>query len=156
MHEAYTSAKILDLPKALSIESIFRYCLETVCFIKISPNHFNTISQIIPSRPTLSAFHLIFPVFSYGDNLFIGTAQGSLLQYTVATRPGGPPDVQILRANKNFSRRPITQISVVPEDEILVTIKEGVVSVHDISETHISLSFVYKVTFISPVLQTWP
>ena len=89
------------------------------------------------------ASHLIFPVFSYGDNLFIGTAQGCLLQYTVATRPGGPPDVQFLRANKNFSRQPITQISVVPEDEILVTIREGMVSVHDISETHIiSFSFV--------------
>ena len=39
-----------------------------------------------------------------------------------------------LRSNKNFSRKPITQIRVVPEDSILVTIKEGVISVHDIGE----------------------
>ena len=44
--------------------------------------------------------------------------------------------MQLLRSNKNFSKKPVTQISVVPEDEILVTIREGCVSVHDISETN--------------------
>jgi len=104
MHEAYTSANILNLPKALSIESIF----------------------------------------SYGDNLFIGTAQGSILHYGVVKRPGQSPDVQLLRSNKNFSRKPVTQISVVPEDEILVTIREGCVSVHDISPAVTNFPFIFK------------
>ena len=72
-------------------------------------------------------------------------------------RPGQIPDVQLLRSNKNFSKKPVTQISVVPEDEILVTIREGCVSVHDISET----KYVRKVEmtvfcFADPAVTNFP
>ena len=61
-------------------------------------------------------------------------------------RPGAPPEVQLLRSNKNFSKRPVTQINVVPEDQILVTITEGMVSVHDIGETLFAQSGEVKLT----------
>ena len=38
MHEAYTSANILNLPKALSIESIFRYRFIILRFFTLFPN----------------------------------------------------------------------------------------------------------------------
>ena len=119
--------------------------------VDLSPNLPISFSWIIPKTPisygTLPCFH--FPVFSYGDNLFIGLAQGSLLQYGVVMRPGAPPEVQLLRSNKNFSRHPVTQIHVVPEEQILVTITNGMVSVHDIGETSETLfeqSWEFKMT----------
>ena len=121
--------------------------------VEISPNQPKSFSWIIPKTPisfsygTLPCFH--FPVFSYGDNLFIGLAQGSLLQYGVVMRPGAPPEVQLLRSNKNFSRHPVTQIHVVPEEQILVTITNGMVSVHDIGETLLAQSGEVKLMTIS-------
>lgn len=56
-----------------------------------------------------------------GDNLLVGTRQGHLLMYKVATRYGDSKhEVQLLRYNKNFSKKPIQQLEVVPEYEILV------------------------------------
>jgi len=69
---------------------------------------------------------------SSGDHLFVGTKEGHLLMYGVVVRPGQEPEVQLLRSNKYFSKKPILQLAVVPEYSILVALKEGVVSVHDI------------------------
>lgn len=56
-----------------------------------------------------------------GDNLLVGTRQGHLLMYKVTTRYGDSKhEVQLLRYNKNFSKKPIQQLEVVPEYEILV------------------------------------
>lgn len=51
----------------------------------------------------------------------MGTRQGHLLMYKVTTRYGDSKhEVQLLRYNKNFSKKPIQQLEVVPEYEILV------------------------------------
>eukprot|EP00092_Neocalanus_flemingeri_P080994 GFUD01101091.1.p1 GENE.GFUD01101091.1~~GFUD01101091.1.p1 ORF type:complete len:856 (+),score=262.22 GFUD01101091.1:72-2639(+) len=71
-------------------------------------------------------------ICSAGDNLFVGTKEGHLLMYGVVVRPGLEPEVQLLRSNKYFSKKPILKLAVVPEYSILVALKEGVVSVHDI------------------------
>ena len=52
--------------------------------------------------------------------------------YGVGLRPGQEQEVQLLRSNKYFSKKPILQVSVVPEFSILVALKEGMISVHDI------------------------
>jgi len=67
-----------------------------------------------------------------GDQLFVGTKEGHLLMYGVNIRSGLESEVQLLRSNKYFSKKPILQLAVVPEISILVALKEGVVSVHDI------------------------
>ena len=55
----------------------------------------------------------------------VGTKQGHLLVYTVHQIPGlGEPrfEVTLERSNKSFARKPITQLEVVPEYHILVSI----------------------------------
>jgi len=44
----------------------------------------------------------------------------------------GDPSVQLLRSNKYFSKKPILQLSVVPEYSILVALTDNIISVHDI------------------------
>ena len=64
--------------------------------------------------------------------MFVGTREGHLLMYGVGVRSGHDHEVQLLRSNKYFSKKPILQLAVVPEYSILVALKEGIVSVHDI------------------------
>jgi len=72
-------------------------------------------------------------ITSAGDQLFVGTKDGHLLMYGVTRKPGGSDhNVQLLRSNKYFSKKAIMQLAVVPEYSILVALKEGMVSVHDI------------------------
>jgi hypothetical protein len=57
------------------------------------------------------------------DNLLVGTRQGHLLMYSVACRYGDQkPEVQLLRYNKNFSKKPVQQLAVVPEYQLLISL----------------------------------
>jgi len=71
-------------------------------------------------------------VASHGDHLFIGTKQGHLLMYYINFANSGNPAVQLLRSNKYFSKKPILQLSVVPEYSILIALTDNIISVHDI------------------------
>ena len=65
---------------------------------------------------------------SFDDYLLVGTKQGHLLMYTTK----GNQEVQLLRSNKYFSKKPILQIQGIPEFSILVALSDNIVSVHDI------------------------
>lgn len=57
------------------------------------------------------------------DNLLVGTCQGHLLMYSVSCRYGDQkPEVQLLRYNKNFSKKPVKQLAVVPEYQLLISL----------------------------------
>uniref|UniRef100_A0A1B6MRH7 CNH domain-containing protein n=1 Tax=Graphocephala atropunctata TaxID=36148 RepID=A0A1B6MRH7_9HEMI len=71
---------------------------------------------------------------AFGDNLLVGTRQGHLLMYKVTSRYGDPKhEVTLLRYSKNFSKKPIQQLAVVPEYEILVRLSDNIICVHDMS-----------------------
>ena len=78
---------------------------------------------------------------AYGDHLLVGTKQGHLLMYSVAfnnleneesDKSDNSPNVQLLRSNKNFSKKAILKLEAVPDYSILVTLSDSVISVHDI------------------------
>ncbi|CAO3689464.1 unnamed protein product [Umbelopsis ramanniana] len=74
-------------------------------------------------------------IFAYGDKLLIGTGTGQLLVYEVkeplVAGTEEQPVVTLVDTRKNFSRRPIDQIDIIKEIEVLVTLSDGVVSLHD-------------------------
>nr|CAG4643012.1 EOG090X0131 [Ilyocryptus agilis] len=80
-------------------------------------------------------------IAAYEDHLLVGTQQGHLLMYSVLQGPSNSPDsphsqkceVHLLRSNKYFARKPIQQLAVVPEHQILVSLSDCVVSVHDLT-----------------------
>ena len=64
-------------------------------------------------------------MFVVSDNtLLVGTKQGQLLVYTVQATGSHEPRFNVLleRANKAFSKKPITQLAVVPEYHILISL----------------------------------
>ncbi|XP_068220684.1 vam6/Vps39-like protein isoform X3 [Palaemon carinicauda] len=80
---------------------------------------------------------------AYEDNLVVGTRQGHLLMYAVTETSQGRWDVSLLCSNKNFSRKPISQVQVVPEHQIIVSLSgektNGVISVHDLTVFNLPL-----------------
>ncbi|PSN56238.1 Vam6/Vps39-like protein [Blattella germanica] len=73
-------------------------------------------------------------IAAYDDNLLVGTKQGHLLMYSVSYHYGDPkPNVQLLRYHKSFSKKPVLQLAVVPEYQILVSLSDNAISVHDIT-----------------------
>ncbi|KAK9500068.1 hypothetical protein O3M35_001406 [Rhynocoris fuscipes] len=80
---------------------------------------------------------------AYDDKLLVGTKQGHLMFYSV-TKPDSNKndqkhDVKLLRYNKNFSKKPIQQIAVVPEYDIIVKLSDNIICVHDLSCANFSL-----------------
>ncbi|XP_023931071.1 vam6/Vps39-like protein [Lingula anatina] len=73
-------------------------------------------------------------IASYEDVLLVGTKQGHLLVYSVkSTGSETRFDVSLERSNKSFSRKPIQQLSAVPECSVLISLSDTVVSVHDLT-----------------------
>ena len=67
------------------------------------------------------------------EHLLVGTQQGHLLMYSVlqgASNSSNPNDnslgsrceVHLLRSNKYFAKKPIQQLAVVPEHQILISL----------------------------------
>lgn len=69
----------------------------------------------------------------HDDILLVGTRECHLLQYRIKKKQGESKfDVQLERSNKNFAKKPITQLSAVPQLHILISLSDNVVSVHDL------------------------
>ena len=76
---------------------------------------------------------------AYGEHLLVGTRQGHLLMYSVTIENDEDSDIsdnfvnaQLLRSNKNFSKKAILKLEAVPDYSILVALSDSVISVHDI------------------------
>lgn len=48
----------------------------------------------------------------------------------------GKMDLQLLQYDKNFSKKPITQIDVIPEHQLLFSLTDNLVTIHDINRTN--------------------
>lgn len=65
--------------------------------------------------------------------MLVGTKEGHLLQYKIKRGTGDNKyDVVLERSNKNFGKKPITQLYAVPELFLLISLTENVLSVHDL------------------------
>lgn len=68
------------------------------------------------------------------NNVLLGTRQGHLLMYAVEQNTSeNKMDLQLLQYDKNFSKKPITQIDVIPEYQLLFSLTDGLVGIHDIA-----------------------
>ncbi|XP_017764075.1 PREDICTED: vam6/Vps39-like protein [Eufriesea mexicana] len=74
---------------------------------------------------------------AYDDYLLIGTREGHLLMYHVPPVLDDNHKLELFRCSKNFNKKRITQIDVVPEYNLLIILIDNMVCVHDL----ISLNF---------------
>lgn len=68
----------------------------------------------------------------YSNNLLVGTRDGCLLCYSVHKKDSNF-STNLEKSIKNFSRKPINQLEVVSQYHLLISIADGVVSVHDLT-----------------------
>lgn len=66
--------------------------------------------------------------------MLLGTRQGHLLMYAVEQNSiDSKMNLQLLQYDKNFSKKPITQIDVIPEYQLLFSLTDNLVTIHDIN-----------------------
>ncbi|XP_012531879.1 vam6/Vps39-like protein [Monomorium pharaonis] len=70
---------------------------------------------------------------AYDDNLLIGTREGHLLMYNVPSVFDDSHKLELLRHSKNFNKKRITQIDVVPEYNLLIILTDNIVCIHDLN-----------------------
>lgn len=114
MHEAYQISQLVKLP-AVQIETLTAYSM----FSTSSPVHESTVMLA-------------------DDNLLVGTRQGHLLMYRVVPNDE-KNDVELMRYNKSFSKKPIQQLEVIPECQMLISLTDNVIQVHDINAINMTV-----------------
>lgn len=67
-----------------------------------------------------SIFIAYIVLFISDDNLLIGTREGHLLMYNVPSVFDDSHKLELLRHSKNFNKKRINQIDVVPEYNLLI------------------------------------
>lgn len=70
---------------------------------------------------------------AYDDNLLIGTREGHLLMYNVPLVFDDSHKLELLRHSKNFNKKRITQIDVVPEYNLLILLTDNIICIHDLN-----------------------
>ncbi|KAL0117844.1 hypothetical protein PUN28_008917 [Cardiocondyla obscurior] len=70
---------------------------------------------------------------AYDDNLLIGTREGHLIMYNVPTMFDDTHKLELLRHSKNFNKKRINQIDVVPEYNLLIILTDNIVCIHDLN-----------------------
>ncbi|KAI9478472.1 MAG: CNH domain-containing protein [Benjaminiella poitrasii] len=75
-------------------------------------------------------------IFAHGDRLLIGTGVGHLLVYDIkeplVADDNEVPEVTLVQTIKTFSKRPIEQLDIIKEIDVLVSLSDGLVSLHDL------------------------
>ncbi|KAI9281130.1 CNH domain-containing protein [Sporodiniella umbellata] len=75
-------------------------------------------------------------IFAHGDRLLIGTGSGQLLEYDIkeplVADDNEVPEVTLSKTMKTFSKRPIEQLDIIKEIDLLVSLSDGLVSLHDL------------------------
>ncbi|CAK1543127.1 unnamed protein product [Leptosia nina] len=82
----------------------------------------------------LNASVQIETIAAYDGNLLIGTRQGHLLMYSLFfNNDTKKNELKMIRYCKNFSKKPIQQIEVIPEDNLLLCLTDNLLSSYDIN-----------------------
>jgi hypothetical protein len=82
-------------------------------------------------------------LLAYGDRIFVGLNTGALRVYRVDEDTGGQRDetpptptrvrsAECLHEDEKFSKKPVQQLAFVKEVKLLVSLSDGVVSLHDL------------------------
>lgn len=72
---------------------------------------------------------------AFDDKLLIGTKQGTLITCSVTIGYGDVKhDLKLTRICKTFSKKPINQLAVIPEYDLVIKLSDNIVTTHDLSD----------------------
>ncbi|CAI2165267.1 3075_t:CDS:10 [Funneliformis geosporum] len=73
-------------------------------------------------------------IFALGRELFIGTSTGALYVYEVKEPLGDEGlKVDLKEAFKNFSKKPIEQLDIIKEIDVLISLSDGHINIYDLN-----------------------
>ncbi|EDW95878.1 vam6/Vps39-like protein [Drosophila yakuba] len=81
-------------------------------------------------------------IAAYGNHVILGTRSGQLIMYSVDEETG----VDMRMFNKNFSRKPITQMEVIASENLLFVLTDYQVQVCDIRRIESNFAFMHSAT----------
>ncbi|XP_034475651.1 vam6/Vps39-like protein [Drosophila innubila] len=79
-------------------------------------------------------------IAAYGNHVILGTRSGQLIMYSVDKNTG----VDMRMFNKNFSKKPITQMEVVAAENLLFVLTDNMIHVCDISRIENNFEFMHS------------
>ncbi|XP_017013413.2 vam6/Vps39-like protein [Drosophila takahashii] len=79
-------------------------------------------------------------IAAYGNHVILGTRSGQLIMYSVDEETG----VDMRMFNKNFSRKPITQMEVIASENLLFVLTDNQVQVCDIRRIESNFAFMHS------------
>ncbi|XP_066588589.1 vam6/Vps39-like protein [Prorops nasuta] len=85
------------------------------------------------SIPIIKLTVQIESMAAYDDNLIIGTREGHVLRYKVPLEINNDCKPDLLSHSKNFNKKRITQMDVIPQYDLLILLTDNIVCVHDLS-----------------------
>ncbi|KAL4715769.1 hypothetical protein ACJJTC_006348 [Scirpophaga incertulas] len=85
-------------------------------------------------------------IAAYDGNLLLGTRQGHLLMYSLSNNGNVKYELQLLQLHKNFSKKPIQQIDVIPEDNLLLCLTDNILSTYKINGVNFPLIKTFQQT----------
>lgn len=85
--------------------------------------------------PLLKVTFQIESIASYGDNLVVGTRHGHLCMYSIIQNDEGC-EIQLMRYNKSFSKKPVQQLEVLADCNLLISLTDNVIQIHDLNSTN--------------------
>lgn len=74
------------------------------------------------------------------NNVILGTRSGQLIMYSV----GDDGAVDMVMFNKNFSKKAIVQMQVIPAEHLLFVLTDNIVHVCDISQMGSNFTFIHS------------
>ncbi|KAL1489629.1 hypothetical protein ABEB36_013573 [Hypothenemus hampei] len=83
-------------------------------------------------HPLLKLTHQVESITAYGDTLLVGTRQGHLFMYNLDKKEP-KCELTLMRYNKAFSKKPILQLEIIPEHDLLLSLTDNIVQLHDIN-----------------------
>ncbi|XP_017874456.1 PREDICTED: vam6/Vps39-like protein isoform X1 [Drosophila arizonae] len=79
-------------------------------------------------------------ITAFGNHVILGTRSGQLIMYSVENQT----DVDMRMFNKNFSKKPITQMEVVAAENLLFVLTDNIIHVCDVSRIENNFEFMHS------------
>ncbi|XP_066141377.1 vam6/Vps39-like protein [Euwallacea fornicatus] len=91
-----------------------------------------TVHQAYQLHSLMKLTYQVESIAAYGDILLVGTRQGHLFMYTLEKKEP-KCELTLMRQSKSFSKKPILQLEVIPEQDLLLSLSDCIVQLHDIN-----------------------
>nr|XP_023015227.1 vam6/Vps39-like protein isoform X1 [Leptinotarsa decemlineata] len=82
--------------------------------------------------PLLKVTYQVECIAAYNESLLVGTRQGHLCMYNLIKNED-QCNIELMRYNKSFSKKPVQQLEVISDYNILISLTDNLIQIHDLN-----------------------